>query len=719
MWSTLFGNRGISPECIRATVDVEHKYPPPVRHHFPKPRSISKSKAQQQIDEPTCICTQLPFSLWVDPDIGHIRTTDLSITRIMGVSRQTIQLLQQGPGFRPNPPLPEIHRTMTTVFESIEAALRRLAAYTSEFNERDDFKAIQRHTHKIKSYWFNRLRSETRRRCGNHHDPISDIDHRLLKQDMATIDEHFDMPIIDKAPRNLSLICKYFNAWCTHQRLGASDEIQPLPPSAQDEDGVLSYLRATVIEELEHKVKAYEQLEKSSIANYMLLPKFIKILKASTTAEERRSLSMVRCVTRAHKAPTVRMGTLITSIAQAVRIQWMAHCEQRSADVLRFTGVKAVFYHRTDSVMTVLHTWSAERITDMFKGDYRRAFETPPHDGLANASTRKFRVALRHTKAHYLRINIDSGKHKWSTTAKQYSDKSGWFCIDLNKYAQLVSTHLSLCMVSYGGTVYRQQMGAPMGEKPSGYYSEDYVDIADYDNTNNLLSQGRISDLRQFELFFRVADDCCGANCPDMFNLLMEYSPRDPQGKLYLELKHENESPTEIVFCDARIKANPTTGVIMWYPYDKAEDMGSFGAQLNRYCHSQSALLPFTHRATLRGQLERMYHLSSNEHIFLNSAAFILLRLLVLKHKPHTLRIWCTDLHFYHPLYQQWQPTPHTERSLKVITGRLHHILFLAPPGSITGCLSPNIQAAVSCALMHDIDRRSGHRGCSVHHIAA
>ena len=157
----------------------------------------------------------------------------------------------------------------------------------------------------------------------------------------------------------------------------------------------------------------------------------------------------------------------------------------------------------------------------------------------------------------------------------------------------------------------------------------------------------------------------------------------------------------------------------MWYPYDKAEDMGSFGAQLNRYCHSQSALLPFTHRATLRGQLERMYHLSSNEHIFLNSAAFILLRLLVLKHKPHTLRIWCTDLHFYHPLYQRWQPTPHTERSLKVITGRLHHILFLAPPGSITGCLSPNIQAAVSCALMHDIDRRSGHRGCSVHHITA
>ena len=84
------------------------------------------------------------------------------------------------------------------------------------------------------------------------------------------------------------------------------------------------------------------------------------------------------------------MGTLITKIAQAVRIQWMAHCEQRPVDVLRFTSVKAAFYHRIDSVTTVLHMWSAERITDMFKGDYRRAFKTPPHNGLAKASIRNF-----------------------------------------------------------------------------------------------------------------------------------------------------------------------------------------------------------------------------------------------------------------------------------------------------------------------------------------
>ena len=186
---------------------------PLMRHYFPKLQSISKGEAQHQIDQPTCICTQLPFSLWVDPDIGHIRETDLSITRIMGVSWQSIQFLQQGPGFRPYPSSPEAHRTMTTVFESMETALRRLVAYTSEFNERDDFKAIQQHTRKAKSYWYDTLRSEIRQGRENHYDPISNIDHRLLKRDTATIHEHFDMPIIDKAPRNLDLICKYFNAW--------------------------------------------------------------------------------------------------------------------------------------------------------------------------------------------------------------------------------------------------------------------------------------------------------------------------------------------------------------------------------------------------------------------------------------------------------------------------------------------------------------------------
>ena len=105
-----------------------------------------------------------------------------------------------------------------------------------------------------------------------------------------------------------------------------------------------------------------------------------------------------------------------------------------------------------------------------------------------------------------------------------------------------------------------------MEEQPSRYYSEDYGNIEDYDNTNDLLGEGQISNLKQFELFFRVADDRCEANCPNMFNLLMEYSPRDSQGKPYLELKHENESPTEIVFCDARIKADPATSNITWYP---------------------------------------------------------------------------------------------------------------------------------------------------------
>ena len=62
-----------------------------------------------------------------------------------------------------------------------------------------------------------------------------------------------------------------------------------------------------------------------------------------------------------------------------------------------------------------------------------------------------------------------------------------------------------------------------MEEQPSRYYSEDYGNIEDYDNTNDLLGEGQISNLKQFELFFRVADDRCEANCPNMFSLVMGY----------------------------------------------------------------------------------------------------------------------------------------------------------------------------------------------------
>ena len=76
-----------------------------------------------------------------------------------------------------------------------------------------------------------------------------------------------------------------------------------------------------------------------------------------------------------------------------------------------------------------------------------------------------------------------------------------------------------------------------MGTKCSKEDAEDFIDDADYRRTEALVNNKRYDDLKQFLLFYRVADDMCGANGDRLDSLLRESEPRDSTGQPVLELK--------------------------------------------------------------------------------------------------------------------------------------------------------------------------------------
>ena len=137
------------------------------------------------------------------------------------------------------------------------------------------------------------------------------------------------------------------------------------------------------------------------------------------------------------------------------------------------------------------------------------------------------------------------------------------------------------------------------------------------------MNDKRYDDLKQFLLFCRVADDMCGANGDRLDSLLREFEPRDNTGQAVLELKKVNETDDEIVFCDARLKADPN-GELSWQLYDKAEDMGSMASKLNRYNHAHTTLVNSIYKATFRNELNRIYTLSKTLPHFLHSAGMVI-----------------------------------------------------------------------------------------------
>jgi hypothetical protein len=130
---------------------------------------------------------------------------------------------------------------------------------------------------------------------------------------------------------------------------------------------ILQHLQHMAIESLNDRAHVIDSMQHTSIAGYMLTPKIIKIMKPSTSTEDKKSVKMWRCITTAHNAPSAVLGSLLNKIANAVKVPFMDHCKTCSKKYHRSTGIEMRLYYRTDSTLGVLCDWHDKQITSMVK----------------------------------------------------------------------------------------------------------------------------------------------------------------------------------------------------------------------------------------------------------------------------------------------------------------------------------------------------------------
>ena len=321
-------------------------------------------------------------------------------------------------------------------------------------------------------------------------------------------------------------------------------------------------------------------------------------------------------------------------------------------------------------------------------------------NGLIEAKTSKLARVLKHKKVKYLLVNMKTGNHKWSKGKRRFRPNSRSFCIDEPTYSDIVDKHLAIAFIKHRKTIYRQELGVGMGTKCSKEDAEDFIDDADYRRTEALVNDKRYHNLKQFLLFYRVADDMCGANGDRLDSLLREFEPRDNTGQAALELKKVNETDDEIVFCDARLKAD-LSGELSWQLYDKAEDMGSMASRPNRYNHAHTTPANSIHKATFRNELNRIYTLSKTLPHFLHSAGMVICRHIILEHTTTNLREWCENFQPPQHIYQQWQPDETTEKQLKCLIDKIKWTIQNNYKNTLTGCRSEQILDVVDGAILH------------------
>lgn len=111
-------------------------------------------------------------------------------------------------------------------------------------------------------------------------------------------------------------------------------KIQPLPTSIQDAEQILPQSQFMITDSLDDRAHVMDLMPHTSIAGHMLTQKIMKIMKESTSIEDKKITKMWRCITTAHNAPSAILGALRNKTANAVKTPFMDHCETSTEKII-------------------------------------------------------------------------------------------------------------------------------------------------------------------------------------------------------------------------------------------------------------------------------------------------------------------------------------------------------------------------------------------------
>ena len=162
---------------------VVEKPPPPLSQAVPPMEPVTAAEAYQQLEHPTCICTTPDFETVIDPNIGHVRSVEMSILKKLDIDQATIDLLELGPSHRMAEPPDTFRRQYRLVWTHVKVALSKLAAITTASDRVKDWRRIN----VAVDNWANKVDTQ----LSHHFETVTSHDHTHLagshRQDPKTL----------------------------------------------------------------------------------------------------------------------------------------------------------------------------------------------------------------------------------------------------------------------------------------------------------------------------------------------------------------------------------------------------------------------------------------------------------------------------------------------------------------------------------------------------
>ena len=284
--------------------------------------------------------------------------------------------------------------------------------------------------------------------------------------------------------------------------------------------------------------------------------------------EKERNLPQIYWIPKLHKKPyksrfiagsssctTTKISKLITSSLKLVK----NHCIRYCKTIFNRTGVNSMWIiNNSLDVIDIINkpTFQGKNISTW---DFSTLYTSIPHDKLKIRIYELLERVFSTVNRKY--IIIRNNNTFW--TDEKTNNKGYYFtCRSL---CSAIDYLINNIFVYFGGKVFRQVIGIPMGTNCAPLLADLFLHTYEYEFIIKKLKVD-ISVALRFNRTFRYIDDLLSINNSNFANFVNEIYPPE------LELKNTTVCPKETSYLDATINIGEETEAIKTSIYDKRDD---------------------------------------------------------------------------------------------------------------------------------------------------
>lgn len=522
---------------------VSYSYPPPIRSKILNYKDVLSEfilrEDQPEESFPPCDCLSSPYK---DPHHGHVMTGDLSLIN----NERLRKLIAKGSGYREYVRI-NWKDTENHIIVALDSLIDKMSNKYHKSNQ--EFKQFRVKVLEKVKLEISMLKRRYNRDTDNFTPVLKD---HGANEELIRIHDSYVLTSVDKASKNISIICKRFYLQSIYNELF----------NTNTDENVYERFDGT----LEAAIKEHHDFCLSIGMKNIMLQDFTNLPFIYFTPKFHKNPTKFRSIVASSTCSTKPLANAISKALQKIRIDRKYWCKTLE----RYDGINR--YWVIDSSQPILSCLSELNETNTAKSvttyDFSNLYTSLPHDeifdSLCEIIKEVFNARKKKDKPCCLAIyKSNKSEEIWSTANWVKNPRAGTFFFTEEKLINAIRYQLDNTLFTFGGTIFAQKIGIPMGIDDGPEFANGHLHQCEYAYLNRL-KKTDLYKARKLSRTFRFIDDVTSFNADDTIMELAEtiYGNR-------VVLNKENIGTLDANVLDLSITIDGNTNTAKTNLYDK------------------------------------------------------------------------------------------------------------------------------------------------------